>query len=608
MNPLGQQPPEEEDSDYDIFSAYRPEGITVDDNVADELDGEELDAASEYRPKVEEIEGTKAKKKAKADKKFTQEELEKDYAKQFAKETLIGVGGTWGDLAELAGIRPEQTKAEEEKNYRDFDTLDRIKTPGYKPSWEEIVSLEGNDAPPSFGLPTSGMLRDANDFVGGPGEPETPAGKYGERSGKLYGAGLAFGQVNPLPAVAAGTAGQAVEDLGGGPLAQAATEIATLLLTQGRGAGKTLVGSAKEEVKKKINELRKLGYTEEEITLAINSASKGKKGGFKASKGSKTEQAFENFAEHSDQMVLDILESEIPGFKKGVKEVHELASDAYAKVAQDASQIVIKDSTPFINAATRVVKEVRRNLGKNPEAEAFLNRLHDAVVASTKSPTAENFMNFYKELNKAGNWMNRSQKERLITQVKEGIKDTFKSEGKAGRKLANDFEMANKGIQKAYRAEELMGIVQKSTTQEGINFKQLHKAFDDPKNVQLFEDVLGTSQTRNLELIAKTGKEVKDFDKAWKAVSLVTGTPTSIASNIGYMIYSGNWVGLAAIKGGEAVGRKLAEKSLTDPRFQNLLIRGLHAIKNESPKAFKSVDEAMKKYLEEEGINLPKKG
>ncbi len=66
------------------------------------------------------------------------------------------------------------------------------------------------------------------------------------------------------------------------------------------------------------------------------------------------------------------------------------------------------------------------------------------------------------------------------------------------------------------------------------------------------------------------------------------------------MVYSGNWVGLAAMKGMEAVARKLSEKALTDPKLQNIIVRGLHAVKNESPRSLTSANEALQKYLDEE--------
>ncbi len=531
-----------------------------------------------------------------------------DVAKQYAKETLIGVGGTWGDLAELAGASQEQPKSEKTKNLAEHETISKINEPGYKPSIYDLASLSDDNDFPVGRLPTSKSLGQLNESLGGPGEPETTAGKYAARAGKLTGAGLASGQLNPLPAIAAGVAGQVVEESGGGPLAQAATEIVTLLLTQGKSG--RLQSSAKKEVQDKINNLRQLGYSEEDITLAINAANKGGKKAKIASKGSNTEQAFEDFVEHSDQIIGDILSSEIPGIEQGTKHVHQLASDAYGAVSQQAANLVITDSRPFLDASKKVVDQLQKTLGSNPEAQAFIKRISDAAMHSTQYPTAESFMNFYKELNSMGNWLGRSQKDRLISQVKEGIKDTFRSEGKAGRDLANKFEEVNAGIRKAYQAEEVHNLIQKTATQDGIDYKKLYKVFDKPENVQLMEDVLGATQTNNVRMIAKTGKEIKDFDKAWKATNnfrLGTALDVGRATVGSYYLYQQDWEGLAkvaATKVGSAAVKKLAEKSLTDPKFQNLIIKGLHAIKNASSKAFKSVDEAMKKYLDEEGIDI----
>lgn len=610
MNPVN-QPQEEEDTDYDPFASWRPGGISVDDNPQDAADAEDLDTFESYRPKEEEISKIKSEKN-KPKKTATFDESAKDYAKQFGKNTLIGLGGTWGDLAELAGVRENQLPGEKSRFSAESEILDKMEQPGYKPSFSDINFISGDEdlTPGSFRLPTSKNLNELNDILGGPGEPKTPAGKYGKRQGTLYGSGVAFGQVNPVPALLAGGAGQAVEDLGGGPLAQGAAEIVTLLATQGKGASKTLVGSAKEEVAQRINDMRRLGYTERDITLAINSASKGKKGGIKASKGSRTEQAFEDFAEHSDQMVSNILTAEIPGIERGIGNVHQLASEAYGQVAREASNLVIKDSSPFINSATNVVRDIRRNLGRNPEGETFLNRLHDAVVASTQNPTAENFMNFYKELNKAGNWMGRSQKDRLLTQVKNGIKDTFRHEGPEGRRIAQRFEDANMGIRRAYQAEEVHNLVQKTATQNGIDYKKLNKLFDSTENVHLMEDVLGVRQTQNLHNIAREGQAVKDFDKAWKVTNIFQGNNAlDIARGTGaaYYLYKGDMKGLAGVlasKGTGVAARKISEKLLTDPKLQNLMIRGLHAIRNESPRSFKSANEAMQKYLDDQNIDL----
>lgn len=523
-----------------------------------------------------------------------------DYGKQAAKETLIGVGGTYGDLQELIGLGKDKS----------FTKLSKIERSEGNPSYADIESLsEDSIVPQNYKLPTSEQLRTISDAIGGPGEPETPAGKYGRRTGKLYGTGLAFGQVNPVSAVVAGTAGQAAEDAGADPLLQTAIEVVALLATGGK-SGKNLIESSKKEIQQKISDLRKLGYTEEEITLAINSANKGGKAAKIASKGSKTEEAFENFATKSDDLISGILEEQIPGIEKGTKHIHEMAADAYGQVVQDASKLNITKLDPFFDSMHTAMKDIKKSIGHNPEAKKFVEELTAHTLDIISNPTADNMIDFYKRLNGLGKWVGRNQKDRIINNVKDSIKNTFKSEGKAGQKLAENFEKVNSGIQKAYKAEDLMGLVEKARTQEGLDFNKFNKIFDKKENIALFEEVLGTTQAKNIQLISKTGKEIKNFDKAWKnANNFKVGTGADIARGTlgSYYFYKGDWEGLTKViasKGATTIIKKLAEQSLTNPRFQNLLIKGLHAIKTESPKLMRAADEGMRRYLEDEGIDI----
>lgn len=541
--------------------------------------------------------------------------LKNDYAKIFGdvlkqgvKETLIGAGGAYGDLLELAGLQGSKSQEEEDKNIAEFDILSKFNDPNYKPTPQDIAALESEDYIPSFTLPTSSQLRKLNEAIGGPGEPETTAGKYAERTGKLYGAGLAFAQINPVPSISAGIAGQTVEEMGGGPLMQGAAEILTILASHSKPG--MALSSGKKQIQEKIQELRKLGFSDQDITLAINSTYKNSKLTRMASKGSKTEQAFQDFSTNADEIVGNILTKEIPGYEQGIKNVHQMASDAYGQVVNEASKLTISNAKPFLDASKKVVDHLQNTLGKNPEAKEFIKRISEAAMDATQFPTADKFMNFYKELNSMGNWLGRNQKDRLITEIKNGIKDTFRAEGKKGKELASNFEKANQGIQKAYRAEEISDLLQKVTTSEGIDYKKMSKIFEKPENLELFKNTIGPQQTKNLELISKTGKEIKDFDKSWKiANNFKIGTTADIGRGIAatYFLYKGDWEGLAkvaATKVGAAGVKKLAEKSLTDPKFQNLLIKGLHAIKAGSVKSMKSINESMNKYLAEEGIEL----
>lgn len=605
MNPNMQIPKEDEDeTDYDIFASVRPNGsIPASDEMNNsESPVEDFDVFANARPDENEVKQSKERKKKDAENVNTV----RDVIEQGTKNILIGAGGTYGDLAELAGIRAKQIPGQAERSSSEHDVLTKMKEPGYKPSLYDLEALSNEgEGIGAFNLPTSKSLEEFTELSGGPGEAKTMAGRYAGRGAKLVGSGLAFGQVNPIPSLLAGASGQTVEELGGGPLAQAAAEIATLLVAGGKSAP---VSSNRKEVADKINKLRELGYTEEQITLAINSSSKGKVLGKRASKGSKTEQAFEDFSEYSDQLVQDILSSEIPGFEKGVKNIHQMASDAYGEVAKLGSTIKIKDSKPFVTAAKTVINEVKKNLGTGQEAKGFIKRLNEAMKATQDSPTAENFMKFYKELNSAGSWMGRNEKDTLLTKIKNGIKDTFRANGEEGIDFANKFEKVNAGIRKAYQAEDVVELLQKTMTQEGRDFKKLNKVFDKPENVKLLDQVLGPKHASNLKFIAQQGKEIKDFDKAWKTTGLLSQA-ADLTRGVGaaYYLYKGDMEGLAYILGSKIGGKgisKISEMMLTDPKFQGLYIRALNGLKNEASRAFKSANDAMQEYLKDQGIDI----
>ena len=600
---------QQDDSDFDPFLEFRPQRARQELPSTDDQKDSDLDPFAEFRPNEVEIAETKKAKAQKKQEKTAPVEIAKDVAKQFTKGALIGAGGAYGDLLDLTGLNKDPS--EKQRIDKDIEILQRSQQPGYKENLADIMALgEDSDRQVPFYLPTSKDLSSLNEAIGGPGEAETTAGKYASRAGKLYGGGLAFGQVNPIPAVAAGSVGQTVEEMGGGPIAQVASEIATLILTQGRGAGKELVSASKKQVQDKINNLRKLGYTEQDITLAINAANKGGKAAKFASKSERTKQAFEDVVERSDQLVSDILSAEIPGIEHGTKYVHQMASDADGQVVEEASTLALKNVNPFVESANTVIKAVEKGFGSNEKAQELIKRLKQVSADTQQAPSTEILINFYKELNSMGSWMGRSQKDRLITQVKNGIKDTLKANGSKGEVLAEQFDKVNKGIQRAYQAEDLHGLIQKATTQDGIDYKKFNKVFDKADNVELMEKVLGESQTRNLKLISKTGKEIKDFDKAWNSTSQFTVENVlqkggNLASM--YHIFSGDWIGLAkviGIKGGTAVAKRIAEKSLTDPKFQNITIRALYALSRSSPKSFKAATESMNKYLKDEGIDL----
>lgn len=534
-----------------------------------------------------------------------------DIGQQVVKEGLIGGGGAYGDILDLFGLQAkDQLPGQVARNTADFDVLERMQQPGYKPSFSDIYSLSDDDVAPNISrLPGQQDLREFNDMIGGPGDAQTTSGRYAGRAANIYGGGVALGVGKVIPAVAAGIAGEGTKDLGGGPLLQAGAEIAALLLTQGR-SGSSL-SSSKKAVQDEITKLRNLGYTDQDITLAINAGKKGQKTAQNASRGKATDQAFEQAAKSSEKAISETLNKAAPDLQQGTAAIHEAANATYGKVLEEASKIVIDNPKPFLDASKKVVDHLQKTLGKNSQATEFIKEISEAAMNATNFPTAENAIIFYKRLNEiGGNWVTRKEKHGLLGIVKNGIKEMIGAHGEKGQKLLANFEKANTEVQRAFRVEKGNNILQKAISDEGWNWNTLKKIFDDPKKVENLELAFGPKATENLSQIAKISKSIHNFDKAWKGVSgNISASDVASYGGALYYLFKKEFLNAAAFmafKGAKKGVTWLREQSLTSPKFQSLEIRALHALKDGSAQSFERAAKGMQDYLEEEGVSIEK--
>jgi hypothetical protein len=536
----------------------------------------------------------------------------RDIQGQIPTGIASGLLGSYGNLAELTGLNAPEghiNPGEKVQYEMESNILDKLNTPGYKPSLAEIYALSDEDIVPRYSrLPTSRDIGKKIEDLGGPGEPTTEGGSWARRSSEIYGGSLSMGLLNPLPAVFGGTAGEIAKVAGGGPIVQAAAEIAAMLVSQGRSNPLT---SSNPIIKARIDTLRKLGYSDKDITLAVNAQKAGSSRVNNAKATRSSNKAFDQAITKSEGLFEDVLSKEFPGIEKGTDYVHRVAGDAYGAVAKEGANLVIKDSIPFIKSATEVVRQLNKNLGRDPDSIPFLNRLKEAVFKSAKNPTAEDMMTFYRELNSRGNWKNPGHMESLINHVKNGIKATFRSAGREGEKLANNFERVNKGVRRAYDAEAVSGLLDKARTVEGVDWKKMLKVLNNKKNVDVFEKGIGKAQTQNLREIAKVSKEVGDFRSSLGKIQQDPNLPSWLKSpTFKAFLYA---LATGHIKTGLAIGTlgtaksiysRLQTKLLTDPKYQAPFTRMLQAIKIQSPVALQRASEAFKEAAEEDDIDL----
>lgn len=523
----------------------------------------------------------------------------KDISQQAAKGFTIGSIGTYGDILDMFGLQTNKTLPGEKARSQ----LEAEAKP------EELPGLvEGDDIIPRYSkLPSSQETEKFLGMMGLAPEAKTSLGKYGERAGKLAGSFLSTGTPTlKAPLVAAG-AGQILEELGAPPWMQAAGEIIATLKTMPKG--NIEISSKSPEIQNSLNRLRKLGFTEKDITLAKNSLED--RGLLKkiAKMTDETKERFANSIKSTEDNFNKILENSFEGITKEGPEIFKKASsDLFESLEETAKQIKIKDPEYFVKNAEKAIADLERTLANTPQEKQVIDLLKTSIDKSkSKGGVAADFYtNFYKGLNAIGRWENPKQREHVFGLVKNAIKDTFRKQGPEGAQLANQLEEANKSWMKYLKAEDVSNVINKSMTEDGLNFSKLSKSLETKSNFDTLVEGLGKKQASNLKFIADTGKNIKNLDKA------ITGDEAKkIFGSIKLWETAKALITLDVPKIGALLGHEIAgnvaTKVLTDPKYQNVLIKMTQAAKDSKWNQLAILSRNLEnKITKEEGQNRPK--
>lgn len=507
-----------------------------------------------------------------------------DYAKDFGKQTAQGVGigalGTYGDIFDLLGLQAKEILPGEKSKYsREFDTLNKLDK-GQIPSVGELSELSSDDeVTPRFSrLPSSQDVESLGKDVGLVSEPKTAAGRYGKRIGKLGGAGLSFGATSLAAPIIAGVAGQTLEEAGAPPWAQAAAEIiATLKLTP---KSTTAISSKSKEVEQVLQDLRKAGYAEKDITLAKSALEEKKLLKKYSTLTPEAENSINQGIKKSEDLLKEQIKKGLPTYSEGgIPALEREASSIYQSMEELASSVPITNKEPVKKSVQGAIDY----LEKYPlldEQKKFIEFLKDGLEKLDKADTAEFFTGFYRNLGKAGNWGDPKQKEHLLGLVKQGIKDTFAQSGKEGADFARVFENTNEAWKKWLNARDLMQTIEKAQSVDGTSFKKLASILNDPKNYELSKKVLTPEVTQNIKAISEGAqaiesllKQIPKNSKDIQSLKYLEGIRS---------VLTGDYRPLASLIGMEAA-KRWATTMLIDPKKQNRMKRLIVAAKNNSP-------------------------
>lgn len=506
-----------------------------------------------------------------------------DYVSDFATQGAQGIGitglGTYGDILDALGLQAKDINpAEKEKYNREFDILEKMEK-GQIPSYGELLELSSDEPALRFSrIPSSKNIEDIGSQLGLVTEPKTAAGRYGKRIGKIGGSSVAFGSGAIAAPIVAGSVGQTLEEVGAPPWAQAAGEIIAFLKTAPKS--KVPVTSKSAEVEEVIQNLRKAGFSEQDITLA--KAALEEKGLLKkyASLTPEAENTIQKGIKNSEELFKEEIKKGLPGYSKGgLDYLKEQASNVYQTMDDLASTIRVTNKEPVKKSIQKAIDYLEQ-FPLLDEQKKFISFLKDGLSKTDKAETADFFTGFYRNLGKAGNWGDPKQKEHLLGLVQNGIKDTFEASGKEGAKFGKYFEKTNEAWKHWKNTEDLMQTLEKAQSVDGMNFKKLSSLLNDPKNHDLAKKVLGQQQLENIKTISEGAqaiesllKQIPKSDRSALDLKLLLGLKD--------LILKGDTSTLGAIVGLEGV-KRLATDMLINPEKQNILKKIINAAKNNS--------------------------
>lgn len=503
-----------------------------------------------------------------------------DVAKQGAQGFGIGSLGTYGDILDLLGIQSQDMlPGEKEKYGRESDILKSMQG-GKRPSASELAELSSDDeiSPRFSRLASSQDVEQVGQKLGLVSEPKTAAGRYARRIGRIGGGGISLGGAGILAPIAAGVAGQTLEEAGAPPWAQAAAEIVAGLKFSPKS--NVPVTSKSKEVEKVIGDLRKAGYTEKDITLAKNALEERNILKKFATLTPKAENAIQQGLKNSEELFKEQIKKGLPGYAEGgLPYLEKQASNVYQSMEELAANVPIKNKEPVRKAVQGAIDYLEK-FPLLDEQKKFIEFMKDGLGKLDNADTADFFTGFYRNLGKAGNWGNPKQKEHLLGMVKDGIKQTFAESGPEAAKFGHYFDKTNEAWKQWLNTRDLMETIEKAQNVEGMNFKKLASILDKPENHELAKKVLGPEQLENIKTINKGAEAIGSLLKQFPShQKVILGIEAATAL---YYVINGDYKKAAAIIGIEAA-RRMGTKMLIDPKAQNTVKGIITAAKNKSP-------------------------
>lgn len=340
---------------------------------------------------------------------FTFMETVKDVAEQIPAKGLKGAAGSYGNILEFLGLQtPEQLlpgqKARLEAAYESDTDL----------------GLDDEILPSYHRLPTSQQAGQAIESITGVGEGKTPAGRIAGRGAEFIGeTAILPGGATPKALASVGVgglAGQSARELGAPEAVATGLEIGIPLAAP--GIANKLSPKKGTEFAKIVEQGRKLGLTDKELTPLIQGETK--------------------------TSVLGKVARKTEDTKKQFQSIKSKLGDSYDKLK---SEPIATEKLPN-NMQVDLKKQfstIRNNLqdtlGVSPDRQAAIDYVEGALTRLRNTRiTPKTLIETWQDINRSVNWGKIPGGKKALSELKTPIMNTLET---ISPELARDFEITN---------------------------------------------------------------------------------------------------------------------------------------------------------------------
>ena len=406
----------------------------------------------------------------------------------------------------------------------EFDILEKLQEPGYKPSLAELMQLTDDPIMAGLrGLPTSEEIGTVLEAVGIDQEPKTAPGRIAARGLESLGELAAFAPKSPqwmLAALLGGTGGQIVRELGGPEKLAKALDISASLTPAGKGIVKGVKGL------RKIPEVTKAGITKLKGITKIPTK-------VKEVSQKKFIKARQLLKKDISEKITKMTDEKLPFSKlvKGDNEIWNKFENAFDMVRKEAQTIEKTEPAgrKFFQGIEKAIQEAKDVAVPSDATKAYVRELRMfRKNLGAKELDAAQWEKQYREINKGIKNLSKSLdisgskegKLDALNEIRKLTAESIERNFKDHPEFVNSFKSLNKAYANYKNNESVTKLFQPAFSERGLRARNFIKIADSKKAKHVLTRAIGKEGYRE---VLDISKDIEPVSKLFEMMDIEKG-------------------------------------------------------------------------------------